>query len=684
MTKRIFALFLCAALAFAADLPVKQITLYKHGIAYIQREGSVASGEEARLDFKNTDMNDVLKSLTVSDRSGGRITGIRYDSNATLEQQLGKFPFQIGQGEMLSAFLDTLKGSRLQVKTSEGVLSGSILSARSVANSGRNDTQITDEQLTLLLDSGDVENIDLRRITSLHFLDARLQDQLKQYLQTIAKANSRDTRSVYIDSASDAGRDLRISYITPAAIWKSSYRLALNESAATLEGWAIVDNTTDEDWNSVKLSVVSGRPISFISLLDRPRFGNRQVAELPEDRAAGPEVYSGSVDGQTVGERNGVVGGTGMAGGVLGGIVGGVPGAAPPPPARAKAFVANQLMAPRAMAQTVEVTSDVVGATGSVLGELFEYNFATPVTIKHNQSAMLPFLSDKVAARKLLIYTSKDGEHPVNAAEVTNSTDKTLDGGPITVYDAGAYAGEALVETLKGGDKRLIGYAVDYGTRITNNFDNGDEHLLEVHSNNGILEMKSSERDHRTYEIKNVDAKAKTLIIQQDGLNEYTVISPKPVEQTATAYRFEVRLPANGTQTLKVEEEKVTSDTLAVASSGSDRLIEVIQNKKLSAEGRQQLQAIVDLKQQIAQTQATLDSGKSNIDELTQDQSRLRQNIDSLNKVKGQEDQVRQYSAKLNDNEVKLAQLRDQRTELTHTAARQNAELRTAIAHLNF
>jgi hypothetical protein len=408
------------------------------------------------------------------------------------------------------------------------------------------------------------------------------------------------------------------------------------------------------------------------------------VAELPEDRAAGPEVYSGSVDGQTVGDRNALFGGTGMADGVLGGVVGGVPGAAPRPSARAKQFVNNQLMAPGAMAQTVEVTSNVAGATGSVLGELFEYNFATPVTIKHNQSAMLPFLSDKVAARKLLIYTSKDGEHPVNAAEVTNSTDKTLDGGPITVYDAGAYAGEALVETLKAGDKRLIGYAVDYGTRITNNFDNGDENVLEVHSSNGILEIKSSERDHRTYEIKNVDAKAKTLIIQQDGLNEYTVISPKPIERTATAYRFEVRLPANGTQTLKVEEEKVTSDTLAVASSGSDRLVEIIQNKKLSAEGRQRLQAIVDLKQQIAQTQATLDSGKNSIDELTQDQTRLRQNIDSLNKVKGQEDQVRQYSGKLNDNEIKLAQLRDQRTELARTVARQNAEIRNAIAHLNF
>ena len=87
-----------------------------------------------------------------------------------------------------------------------------------------------------------------------------------------------------------------LSYITPVAIWKSSYRLSLDAAAPRLEGWAIVDNTTDEDWSNVRLSVVSGRPISFISLLDTPRYGNRQVAELPEDRAAGPIVYGGAVN----------------------------------------------------------------------------------------------------------------------------------------------------------------------------------------------------------------------------------------------------------------------------------------------------------------------------------------------------------------------------------------------------
>src|SRR5207237_9600637 len=118
------------------------------------------------------------------------------------------------------------------------------------------------------------------------------------------------------------------------------------------------------------------------------------------------------------------------------------------------------------------VVSDTIARE---LGDLFEYRINTPVTVRKSESAMLPFLQQKIDARKLLIYSDLSSVHPMNAAEVTNSSGKTLDGGPITVYDAGAYAGEALVETVKQGDKRLISYAVDLGTRITTAFDSKAE-----------------------------------------------------------------------------------------------------------------------------------------------------------------------------------------------------------------
>lgn len=671
-----------------AEIPVRQIILYKHGIAFFEREGAVSSGEETRLIFKTTDMNDVLKSLTVSEAGGGRVLGIRYDSNETIGDELSKFPFTIGNTEYLSTFLDRLKGSRIELKSGERTVDGAILGARAVESGPDNDKRVIREQITVLLDGGEMANFDLSAVSSFRLLDPRLQLQLTHYLQTLAAGKTRDKRTVYIDSNAAGARNVRISYITPAAIWKSSYRLSLNDPSSILEGWAIVDNTTDEDWSNVKLSVVSGRPISFISLLDTPRYGNRQIAELPEDRAAGPVVYGGSVDGAPMNDRV-------QTGGTIAGIIGGATAKAAPPP-KAKQSIANQSMAvnhwmtPSAglavseQMGTQAQQSSVQGATGSTLGELFEYNFAGPVTVKRNQSAMLPFLQDKIAARKLLIYTERDGEHPVNAAEVTNSMAKTLDGGPITIYDGGAYAGEALVETVKAGDRRLIGYAVDYGTRITTAYDSPHQTVREIHASAGFVRIRYSEHQTRTYTIKNVDSKPKSLLVQQEGLTQYNVLSPKPTERTATAYRFEVQVPANGNQTLKVQQERVYENSTAVLTSNRDYLVTLIENKDLTEAGRKQLGAIADLKRRLAEVDNNLEASNTQSNELTQDQTRLRQNIDSLNRVAGQEDQVRRYSSQLAANEAQLAKLRDTRRDLSASKADLESQIRTAADALNF
>lgn len=671
----------------ASDVPVRSVTLYKHGLAYYEREGVISEGEQARLDFKTADMNDVLKSLIVSEGSGTRISGIRYDSNETLEQRLQRYPFQIGDHELLSTFLDTLKGSRIEVKLADRAETGSIVSARAVEIGPEGDKRMVREQVTMLLDSGEVTNIDLSALSSLRLLDAKLQEDLKQYLAALAQSKAHDRRSIYIDSTARGGRDLHVSYIAPAAVWKSSYRLSLDDVNSTLEGWAIVDNTTDDDWNNVRLAVVSGRPISFISLLDTPRYGRREIAELPEDKAAGPVVYAGSVDVAAAGVIGGAIEGigSGSGSGYGPGSGGGVGGGVYHAPARAPAAAPRQIIANQLLSESAKLPpSSVEGATGATLGELFEYSFAEPVTIKKNQSAMLPFLQDKIAVRKLLIYTQNDGEHPVNAAEITNNTGKTLDGGPVTVYDGGAYGGEALFETVKTGDKRLIGYAVDYGTRVTTAFDTERRNVTEIHVKSGMLDLHYGEHSTRTYTIRNVDAKPKTLIVQQEGVSEYSVLSPKPIERTAAAYRFEVKLPPNGAQTLKVEEERTYLNTTELMSSTPDFLMTIVSNKQLNDTGRMQLKALADLKSALAGVVTSLELAKTQVNELDQDQKRLRADIDSLNRVKGQEDQVRKYSAQLADNEVQLAKIRDQRHELEQREADLQVQVNKAIDALQF
>ena len=236
-------------------------------------------------------------------------------------------------------------------------------------------------------------------------------------------------------------------------------------------------------------------------------------------------------------------------------------------------------VAGRAMAETMQVapSSIVASASAGELGELFEYRIAQPVTIRKDESAMLPFLQQPIEARKLLIYSDHSSQHPTNAAELTNSSGKTLDGGPITVYDGGAYGGEALMETLKAGDKRLISYAVDIGTRITEAFGSKQAVVREIHAARGVLTTKLAAEETRTYTVRNVDKKAKTLIIEHPLRQGYTLLNQKPAEKTASAYRFEIQLAPGATQEFPVSEERVYDQTYQVTSLTPDMIAELCQ-----------------------------------------------------------------------------------------------------------
>lgn len=344
------------------------------------------------------------------------------------------------------------------------------------------------------------------------------------------------------------------------------------------------------------------------------------------------------------------------------------PAAAPaPPPARPAA-----------------PSSIVSAASGEELGELFEYVIPQPVTIRKNESAMLPFLQQAIEARKLLIYSNHSSTHPTNAAELTNSSGKTLDGGPITVYDGGAYGGEALMETLKAGDKRLISYAVDLGTRITEAFGGKQAVVREIHFNRGFLTTKLSAEETRTYTVRNVDQKAKTLILEHPLRYGYTLLNQKPAEKTSTEYRFEVSLPANGTQEFAVAEERVYDQSYQVASLTPDALLAYVHNRDLPEASRRQLQRIADGKQQLALTAGALADAQTQTKELTDDEDRIRRNIASLNNVSGQQQQVQNYARQLDAHEQQLAALRDQTAELQKKKSALQAELDQLVASLTF
>jgi hypothetical protein len=373
---------------------------------------------------------------------------------------------------------------------------------------------------------------------------------------------------------------------------------------------------------------------------------------------------------------------------------GGIPPPSPAPAAksasqrrlRAAAVVGGLLAAEKAQAQERESMQSTVSATaqGRELGELFEYRFDSPVSVRKDQSAMLPFLQQKLAARKLLIYSDQTSAHPRNAAEITNSTGKTLDGGPITVYDAQAYAGEALMETLKAGDKRLISYAIDIGTRISAKLDSDPEMVREIHFRRGILTTRAALKETKTYTIHNVDQKDKTLIIEHPIRPGYKLLNQKPFETTSSFYRFEVKLPAGSTENFPVSEERLLDRTVAVANQTPDFLLTFVQNKSLDEAARKQLERIAALKQQIVAVDNDIRQTETDINELVRDQDRIRQNIASLNRVSGQQEQVQKYARDLAAQEGRLASLRDRLSDLRKKKSALESQLNSLMDSIVF
>ena len=671
--KRRIARSLPAALATAGmlaagDLPVRQVILYKHGVAFFERSGDLAPGESAKLDFKASDMDDVLKSLTVEETGGGKITGVRYDSSQPLANRLADFPFKLGDRQSLAQFLDQLKGARIEMQYGNQPVKASVVSGRVTQDKDNKD--VSKEILVVLTESGDLRSIDLSAVQSLRLTDPALQLQLREYLTAVANSRSKDQRSVYIDSADKKGRKISANYMIPMPAWKSSYRLLFPQTGEPmLEGWAIIDNTTADDWTNIKLSVVSGRPISFVTKLYDPKFMARPYAELAEDRAVAPEVYGGAMDQVTAAAPMVAVAGR-MAAGVAGG-------------ASARSLMSLQKAPSTEYSMNVQ-SSVVVSAEGRDLGELFEYNFATPVTVKRNESAMIPFLQQTLGARKLLIYSDHSTPNPRNAAELANSTGKTLDGGPITVYDGGAYAGEALMETLKATDKRLISYGIDLGTRITTAIDSSASAVREVKLSRGYLTTKNAVRETNTYTIKNADPKAKTLIIERPIRNGYKFINTKPSESTEKSHRFEVKLAPNQSVQFPIIEESQAQETFAVNNVDSDLIAIWTQNKAISANGRQALDRIRAKQEEINSLNRDLESTTVQLNELITDQARVRQNLGSLNQLAGQEALVQKYARDLATQETNIAQLRDKSADLRKKKATSEADLNRLLLTLEF
>jgi hypothetical protein len=670
-----------------AKLPVRRVVLYKNGVGYFEHLGRVRGSQDVHVDFTSAQLNDVLKSLTVLDLSGGRISGVGYNSEAPLAHRLATLRLSLGEDPTMADFLSALRGARLEVRGANGpMLAGKLLSVEKKTQTKGGDSGWTLEivEISLITDNGDVRSVEMTPATNVRIAEKDLQLEVGRYLGLIASSRDQDVRRMTISTSGAGERNLYVSYISEVPIWKTTYRIVLPTKAdkkPLLQGWAIVDNTIGEDWNDVELSLVAGAPHSFIQELSQPYYGRRPVVPLPESVQLTPQTHAAALESTGGGSGGGSFSaglGGGVPGGVVVGVVGGVMVApklapAPPPP----------------MPEAVEVEeareeSEPV-AEGSSLGDLFEYKLKERVTIRKNQSALVPILQTDIAAEKVSLWSESLGvDRPLRALWMTNSSSLTLDGGSFSVLDSNTFAGEGLVEALKPGERRLLSYATDLGLLVNTKLDSGRERVTRVRIYRGTMITTSEEHEKKTYLVRNEDTSPRILVIEHPARPEWKLADddPKPEEKAPGLYRFRLTVEPKKTERLVINETKPLYTQYALNNLTDGQIQLFLQQKSINPDIEKVLRGILAQKNVVADFDAHLKEQQKNIDQIFADQSRLRENMKALKGSAEEKALLQRYTKQLDDEETQLDALRKKMQDTQTQRDKANADLEKTINDL--
>lgn len=634
-------------------LPIRSVSLYTNGVAFVELAGTVHGDALVRIDLTTAQLNDALASLTAWDLNGGKVTGGGYHAAPAAGSELHTLLPNLGPNPTQVEVLRALKGKTVEVHNGKSVVVGRILNVET-----RNDAPATlplrgalppvvpahRNFLSLVSDKGSIKSVELTSDTEVRVLGPEGL-QLTRALRLIDTAPpTPEMRHLTLEDRGAGTRELHISYLMQAPAWKSTYRALFegkDSDRAKLEGFAVIDNATADDWKNVKLTLVSGAPQSFIQQISRPLVYLRPQVQMPKP---GTPLKTPAMPLIAMADP--------LAGAVSSADAG-------------RGITQSQSsQAPTPEAATLPATP----ATTTDLGVLFEYHLSQPVTVARGQSINVPILDTSVEAERVTVWSPhKDNRPAMRALYFVNNTGLMLDRGAFTVLVGNAFAGEGELELTHPSERRLVRYGTDESIFVSEfkPWKQPEPYIRLYEVKDGELTVHRRAPFERDFKIRNTSGAPTKVVIQITGTDHWTndPEAAQPVERIGNLNRFELTAKPGDETTFRFVETHASPRHYKL-----DHLTEADIRSMLKESGNNPgfsalLQPFLDTRKQLAELDRRMERNAESERLAESEESRIRSNMAALN-GKGSASLQKQYSDEMSAQESKLSALHKEKEDI--------------------
>jgi len=624
---------LCLGVALAA--PPKQktarVVLFKQGLGYVEKVFTVEGDAVIELQFDESQVPDILNSLVVIDKGGGIIADIGYDSKTPREKLLEEIFSGRDVGGLVGT-LTTFKGAEATFSASGKEVVGRILGVERYQRS----KDVTSWRVSVLTKEGAVTSFDVGEITSFKLSDPSLQKDLARYLKLVAESFKRRRKTIRIQCKGKGRREILIAYTIEIPVWKTSHRFVLKKDKALCQSWAIVDNTTLEDWKDVQMVLMAGVPVVFKYDLYSPVYTRRRelrprgFAQAPPTKPAAFARKALSRAARELKEAEEAYAARKLR--------------KEAPKGKSFDALSNKNLGTAGYIDAYGIGAGVVAAAATgKLGSFFVYRITHPVTVLSKKSAMIPIVSRDIPADRVLYLRYGSGMvNPYQAVRITNKSDVVLDEGPASVYEEGTFLGNALLPRLEPDQKGLVCFAVEQGVEVRTEWETLPRRAYMLAAQEGYIVVFYWQYKALKVRIKNNTKDKKHLVFDYPYDSAWKLMNPK-AKREGNSLRFEFDAPAKKETVIKIEFRTRTSEYYALGNFDSKRLEWFVRKGWLSDAQRKAIRDIIQQRRTVAQVEEQIRTMRAQHQRLVSEQARLRSNLQVL---RGETQAIKQLRAR--------------------------------------